>query len=265
MQQMMLLLVEDESHYRLEFKEYIKTLSPTLGYPVSFYMAEGESEALSLVQKFPFDAIILDLELHESDGDGLIFLKKLTQLKLPDKPYVVVATHNRSPVVREDARTGGADYVFWKGKRDYSPKLVMEHICTVYDYKTKKQSKTTVKVKKQLSLEDEIKLRIDKIGFTDDMLGKKYVNESVSIVTQSNKDDINLHRDVFPIIAKRYNKSVGSVNRAIETAINKAWCITGDETLNEFYPAAVSGSKGTPTNKEFIFTLANEFKKLCRA
>jgi len=259
MRQMMLLLVEDENQHRLDYKDYIQTLSPTLGYPISFYMAEGESKALSLVQKFNFDAIILDLELQESDGDGISFLKKLNRLNLPDKPYIVVATNNRSPLVKEAARDSGADYVFWKRKQDYSPKLVMEHICTVYQCKIKARPNEPEVVEK-LSQEDEIKGKISKIGFNDDMLGKKYVIDSISIVAKSNDPDINLHRDVFPIIAKNYKKSVGSINRAIETAINKAWSITDDETLAECYPPVVGGSKGAPTNKEFIFHFAHEIK-----
>ena len=259
MRQMMLLLVEDEAQHRLDYKDYIQTLSPALGYPISFYMAEGESKALSLVQTYNFDAIILDLELQESDGDGISFLKKITGLKTPDKPYIVVATNNRSPLAKEAARDSGADYVFWKKKQDYSPQLVMEHICTVYQCKMKTRPNEPEAVEK-LSLEDAVKGRISKIGINEDMLGKKYVIDAISIVAKSNDPDINLHRDVFPIIAKTYKKSVGSVNRAIETAINKAWSITDEEILSEYYPPVVGGSKGAPTNKEFIFHFAHEIR-----
>ena len=258
-------MVEDDKDHRHDFKEYISVLSQALGYPINFYMAEGESDGLSLVQKFDFDAIILDLELEASDGDGITFLKKLKQLNLPVKPYIVVVSFNRSPLSKETARENGADYVFWKHKLDYSPKLVMDHICVYFQYKLKVHLNDPVKVKR-LSLEDEIKIRVNQIGFTDDMTGKKYVIDAVLIVAKSNNPDINLHKDVFPIIARKYNKSIGSVNRAIETAINKAWAINGAETLNEFYSAAVvSGSKGAPTNKEFVFTLAQEIKDVCKA
>ncbi|MCL2343174.1 MAG: response regulator [Firmicutes bacterium] len=264
MRQMMLLMIEDEAAYRQDFKEYISALSPTLGYPISFYVAEGESEGLELVQKLPFDVIILDLELHYSDGDGLTFLKKLIRLNLPDKPYIVVTTFNRSPLAREGARENGADYVFWKKKQDYSPRLVMEHVCAFYEYKISARPSEPAKIK-MVSLEDDLKMRIDKIGFTDEMLGKRYVIDAITIVAKSSDPDINLHRDVFPIIARNYKKSVGSVNRAIETAINKAWSITDADTLAESYPLVVSGSKGAPTNKEFIFHFAQQMKDAGRA
>ncbi|MDR0315237.1 MAG: response regulator [Oscillospiraceae bacterium] len=258
---MKLLMVEDELKDRLDFKEYIATLNTTLGYQVDFYIAQGESDGISLVQKFDFDAIILDLELHSSDGDGFAFLKKLQQLNLTEKPYILVSTNNRSMIVKENARKMGADYVFWKFKLDYSPKLVMEHLCIYFEHRinSDKISGPTLVVEK-LSLEDDVKLQVSKIGINDDMIGKKYVIESIVIVAKSNDSDINLHKDVFPLIAKKYNKSIGSVNRAIESAINKAWCITDDSILSELYPAVVSGSKGAPTNKEFIFYYANKIK-----
>ena len=141
----------------------------------------------------------------------------------------------------------------------------MEHICVFYQYKMKAHSNNEPMIVKKLSLEDEIKTRISKIGINEDMIGKKYTIDSISIVAKSNNPDINLHRDVFPLIAKKYSKSIGSVNRAIETAINKAWSITDEETLAECYPPVVSGSKGTPTNKEFIFYFAYQIKDVYKA
>ena len=264
MRQMMLLLVEDENQSRIEFKNYIQSLKPALGYPLSFYMAEGESKALSLVQKFDFDAIILDLELQESDGDGITFLKKIKQLKLTYTPYIIVATNNSSPLVRETARQSGADYVFWKKKLDYSPKLVMEHVCIYYQYKLKTGTNESVTVKK-LSLSDEIKSKATTIGINADMTGRNYIVDSILIVAKSNNSNIKLHRDVYPIIAKRYKKSVESINRAIETALNKAWMISDEKTLAEIYPPSVGGSKGAPTPKEFICNFANLIKKDCKA
>lgn len=257
LRQMMLLLVEDENQSRVDFKDYIQTLRPALSYPVSFYMAKGESEALSLVQKFDFDNIILDLELDESDGDGIAFMEKFNQLKPTQKPYIVVTTNNRSPITKDAARKAGADYIFWKKKPDYSPKLVMEHICIVYQSKIKSCQTSPVTTVKKLSLHDEIKVKISKIGINADLLGRNYVVESILNVIKSNNPNIKLHKDVYPLIAKKYKVTVESVNRAIETALNKAWIITDYNTLAEHYPLSVGGSKGAPTPKEFVLNVAN--------
>ena len=116
-----------------------------------------------------------------------------------------------------------------------------------------------------MSLEDDIRSRIGKIGVNDDMFGKKYIVEAISIIVKSRDDDINLHKDVYPVIAKKHSKSVWSIQKAIENAIKKAWCITDEDTLTDYYTAVVSGSKGAPTNKEFIFYFANEIKESHKA
>jgi two-component system response regulator (stage 0 sporulation protein A) len=260
MKQIQVLLVEDEILHRLNFKEYITTLE----YPVSFYMACGESEGLSLAQKFNFDVIILDLELHQSDGDGIDFLKKLKQIDLKEIPYIVVITNNNSLITRQIARDSGADYIFWKKKPDYSPKLVMDFVHNYYSCKISATPDGIEQVS-AVSLEDDIYAQINKVGINNDMSGKKYIIDSIAIVAKSNNPDINLSRDVFPIIAKKYAKSVHSIDTAIERAINKAWCITDDNVLAEHYRPIVSGAKGTPTNKEFIFYYAHQVKDSCKA
>ena len=257
MRKMQILLIEDEKEHSLKYKECVSKSA----YPACLYMAEGETDGLNLAQKFPFDVIILDLELHESDGDGISFLKKLKKLDLPELPYIIVATNNCSPKTRQLARDNGADYIFWKGKHDYSAKLVIDFAHVYFRCKIDAGSDDPVQVQK-VSLEDDIRMRISKIGINDDMTGKKYMVDAIAIVAKSSDIDINLHRDVFPVLAKKYSKSIASIQRAIENAINKAWCIIDADILSAGYSAAVSGSKGTPTNKEFIFYFAEQVKNI---
>lgn len=263
MEQMSVLLIEDEVCYRDDFRTYVKTLQ----YPLSFRIATGESEAVELVQRFSFDVIILDLELHESDGDGISFLRKLKHIPLPSKtrPYVIVASNIQSPHTRQTARDNGADYIFWKRKSDYSPELVMDFAYNFYLCKIKSEKRFEVKSIPPAPLEDEIRTRIGKISINDDMIGKKYIIDCIEIVAKSNNPNISLHGEVINIIAKKYNRSPDSITSGIQRAIEKAWSVTDQETIREFYCANYSGVKGIPTNKEFIFHYAQILKDLCKA
>ncbi|MCL2052318.1 MAG: response regulator [Lachnospiraceae bacterium] len=256
---MRLLMVDDEFKYRCDFENYISNLMPTLDYPIDFYLAEGESEALILVQNFDFDSIILELELNNSDGDGISFLKKMKALNLPKKPYVIIVTFNSSHLSKEIARDNGADYFIWKMKKDFSPKLVIDHVLDYFQLKSKDMPNEAFPG--EASLEQKILALINKNGFTDDMSGKQYVIDAIIIATQLNKPKLNLHNDIFPAIARKYNKSISSINRAIENAISKAWCITDEKIIAECYPLSVNGEKGVPTNKEFIFYYMRQFKE----
>jgi len=258
MQKIQILLIEDEHICQCEFKDYLDEQKKIkTDYPIDLVIADGEAKGLSLIQKIPFEVIILDLELSESDGDGLVLLEKLKLLILPKRPYIIVSSNNRSPLTKEAVRNLGADYYFCKNKSDFSPELIFNYILAIY------HSYDSVEIpnqKRGISLADEIRILVTNIGLTDNLIGKAYVIDAILIVIKNKNSEIILNRDVFPIISRKYNKSVNSINRAIESAINKAWNISCTENRLTYYKAAVSGSKGTPTNKEFIFTLAQQIK-----
>lgn len=256
MKSMQMLLVEDEQKHCDEYKKYVSTLK----YPHSLYIVNGELEALKLIQMFPFDFLFLDLELHESDGDGISFLKKLKFLDIPKIPYIYVVTINPSLNARNYVRSIGADEVVWKGKSDYSAQFVVDkardYFLEMVKSKSNEPGQITI-----YSIKNEIRSRIEKVGITDDIEGRNYLIEAIAIIIKSNDRDVNLKRDVYPKIAKMYSKSVWSIEKAIETAINKAWCITDEKTLAENYTAVVSRAKGSPTNKEFICYYANQIRE----
>jgi hypothetical protein len=116
-----------------------------------------------------------------------------------------------------------------------------------------------------VSLTDEIENIINQLRINEDMLGRQFIIEAIEIVATSSKSQIKPYRDVYPIIGRNHSKSVDSVNRAIENALNKAWVTTDPDILNEVYPRLVDSTKGSPTNKEFIFYYANLVKKAHKA
>lgn len=256
MERIQVLLIEDDEKHRIKYQEYISSLKST----VELYIADGETKGLELVQKFNFDAIILDLELNKSDGDGIMFLDKIKQIDLPKKPLIVVITHNSSDIIHQCARDKGADYIFEKMKRDYSPAFIMSFIRSVC--KGQAIIDNRKKRLKPVSLTDDIESIINRIRINEDMLGRPFIIRAIEIVATSKKKELKPYRDVYPIIAKESSKTVDSVNRAIENAINKAWNTTDKELLDDVYPRVVDSVKGAPTNKEFIFYVAEQIKKL---
>ena len=85
-------------------------------------------KAIELVQEGLPDAIILDLELHKGNGNGLEFLRKLNTLTIPIVPFVLITTHNTSSVTYEYARELGADFILCKNQEDYSAKNVVDFL-----------------------------------------------------------------------------------------------------------------------------------------
>ena len=61
-------------------------------------------------------------------------------------------------------------------------------------------------------------------------------------------------------IAKKYQKTSASVERAMQNAIDRAWKTTDITTLEEHFRAYVNPTKGVPTLTEFIYYYADKVK-----
>jgi CheY-like chemotaxis protein len=247
---MKILLIEDDKAHCEKYKESIEYLP----YPVELNIANGLKEAFWHVEKEPTGIILLDLELHDSDGDGVLFLKKLRDMKIAQKPYIIVITSNRSIETQSMVRDLGADYIFSKVKKDYSP-------CLVFDFAHCYFSREDKLKPENMSVEDMVTHELEKIGFTYGVVGKNYLVLAITIVIHTNKNHISLKRDVYPIIARQFKKSDESIEKAMRTAILKTWRITDLETLQKNYPVNIDYDTGYPTNKELIFYVAEKIKK----
>ena len=252
-----LLLIDDDVGHCEMYTQYVRGLGGTH----LLTAVDGIKQGLSIVGKSLPDVIILDLELNNSDGDGIAFLQKLHSLGLKEIPYVIVITNNLSQNTHTLARQCGADYIFIKTKIDYSPKLVID-FATRYI-----ENKTHMHFEVKSSQNDEIlKLKADRlvesIGVTSDMTGKKYLVDAIYLVYTLGNDKAQLSKNIYPQLAKQYKKSDFSIEKAISNAIRKAWRITDNNILAANYTAGISVEKGLPTNKELIFYFADKLKIL---
>jgi two-component system response regulator (stage 0 sporulation protein A) len=249
---MRVLLIEDEAAHRLKYERCAENLP----YKVELSTANGLKKGIKLAEDGIYDVIFLDLELHESDGDGISFLKWIRKAKLKKTPLIIIITINRSYSMHEIVRNLGADYIFGKKKLDYSPRLVLDF---AYNCLTSRPITEPV----QDSMEAAIVREVEKIGFTYDISGKNYLISAVSVIIHAGKNNPCLQKDVYPVIAQKFKKTDWSVNKAIRNAIVKTWRITDLETLQKNYTSNIDYDTGIPTNKQMIMYLADKIKREC--
>ena len=86
---------------------------------------------------------------------------------------------------------------------------------------------------------------------------------AVLFVIVGGQKSYNLLRDIYPRVAELTGaKSAKSVAVNITNAIESIWGNAENaEHLAEVYPYPVSSKTGMPTNKEFIFCVADRMKK----
>ena len=103
-------IVEDSAIIRARLAESLSEISNL----TIVGQADTESEALQLLSGGGWDAVILDLQLKQ--GTGLGVLKKLRDEGRPTHSKVIVFTNYAFPQYRDRSLSSGADYFFDKAR-----------------------------------------------------------------------------------------------------------------------------------------------------
>ena len=251
------LMVEDDNEECNKFRRLLDSANDIRLVGVT----NNEKDALKGVKDHLPDVVILDIELHNGSGNGIAFLKGLAGMKMKTIPFILVTTHNISHFTHEIIRQLGADFIMIKSREDYCPESVIVFLrslkVTFQEIRKKIQSKNNLteespadKVKR---LELRVTVEVDKIGISPKATGRNYLIDAIMYRTEGKPDQINS-------IAKKYGKTVPSVERAMQNAINKAWITMNPEELTLNYTSRIHPDKGVPTIMEFVCHYANKLK-----
>jgi len=115
-------IVEDSAIIRARLAE---TLSEIPNLEI-IGQTESEAGALSLLTDKKWDAVVLDLQLKE--GTGLGVLKKLRQQGRPVHTTVIVFTNYSFPQYRDRSLSFGADFFFDKAREFHRVRDVLEEL-----------------------------------------------------------------------------------------------------------------------------------------
>lgn len=226
-------------------------------------VTNNSTRALQHVQDSQPDAVILDLELHYGGGDGIDFLRKLKEARLPRIPYILVTTNNISTVTHEIARNLGADFILTKNQENYSANYVLDLLKSTksvilnrrsYNVKDGAINYEETPTQKEKRIQRRIWTALDRIGINQKSIGYKYLEDAIAITIKEPVPRI------CGVIGDKYNKSEASVERAMQNAIDRAWRTTDINELYSNYKARIRSDRGTPTVTEFIHYYARTIK-----
>ena len=254
-----ILLIEDEPAECQLIADYIDTTDD-----VTLIGSTGDTtKALKYIKDCLPDAVILDLELHKGGGNGLSFLQNLTELDLRYKPYILVTTNNTSTITHEQARILGADFIMTKAQSDYSAENVIEFLRSIKGVLHRRAEMQAQSIESMTTESpDQLRKRIikriaseiDQVNISPKALGRGYLVDAIC------QTALGSGKNIYATIANEHKKSSASVERAMQTAIDRAWKTSGIDELQKYYTAHISSAKGVPTVTEFIYYYANKIK-----
>ena len=110
------------------------------------------------------------------------------------------------------------------------------------------------------SLEADITNIIHEIGVPAHIKGYHYLREAILMVVKDMDLLGGITKELYPMIAEKFNTTPSRVERAIRHAIEVAWNRGRVETINKSFGYTIHDEKGKPTNGEFIAMIADRMR-----
>lgn len=234
--------------------EIMQTLEQ-YGFSTIFCAKDGE-EVISRVQNEKPDVVIMDLFMTHVDSIGVM---RAIRKQKPDKlPMFVVYSSFDSPVLEREVMSAGATYFVLK---PFNLSDLAENIVRL----SKRQRQRAKGGIRQIgydsnSLELKVTEILHQIGVPAHIKGYHYLRDSI-ILSIEKPEIINaVTKQLYPTVAKKYETTSSRVERAIRHAIEVAWDRGDVEVLNSYFGYTIQGSRGKPTNSEFIAMISDKLR-----
>ncbi len=221
----------------------------------SFCNKDGE-ELIAKICNFQPDVVMMDLFMTRVDAIGV--MRSVKQKDIAKQPMFIVYSTFDSPVLEREVMSSGATYFVLK---PYNVDDLAQNIVRLYNRSTL-TSKGGIKSIPLDSFSIEVKVTeiLHQIGVPAHIKGYHYLRDSI-IMSIEQPDIINaVTKQLYPSVAKKYSTTSSRVERAIRHAIEVAWDRGDVEVLNSYFGYTIQGSRGKPTNSEFIAMISDKLR-----
>lgn len=243
------LLIADDNR---EFCELLKEFISQQDDIVLVGVANNGLEALDLIEQHTPDVVVLDIIMPHLDGIGV--LEKLLNRMSNHRPKIIMLTAFGQENITQRAVELGADYYILK-PFDFS--VLVTRIKQLSEGMNIAQYISPAKPK---NLDVAVTNIIHEMGVPAHIKGYHYLREAILMVI----NEVNLlgavTKELYPMIAVKYQTTPSRVERAIRHAIELAWDRGNVEMMTKFFGYTINLERGKPTNSEFIAMVADKLR-----
>ena len=246
MNKIKVLLIDDNESLVDMIKQYFSSHAVI---EVSDVALNGK-DGLSLLESRKYDLVILDLIMPGMDG-----IKLLEEcVKKNINARILVLTSYNSPEVIRKVSGLGIKYFMLKPfeLNDLEEKILEYSNNEVYNKKTIDLYYS--------DLQMSITKLLHELGVPSHIKGYTFIREGINLIYNEPSLASAITKELYPIIAKKYNTTPSRVERAIRHAIEVSWNRANWELMEEVFGYSVDIDKAKATNSEFIVTLADKLR-----
>ncbi len=211
-------------------------------------------EAYELVLETRPDVLLTDIIMPHMDGMALLAKINANTILSKKPKYIVFSSMGYENIISK-AISLGASYYYAKpfDTTDLANKIT-ELFTSVTDPAGAMNSK------QGKSLEASITTYIQQLGVPAHIKGYQYIRDAISLAVEDMEAINSVTKLLYPTVAKHYSTTASRVERAIRHAIEVAWDRGNPDVLSDFFGYTILGSKGKPTNSEFIALIADKIR-----
>ncbi|WP_072948553.1 sporulation initiation factor Spo0A C-terminal domain-containing protein [Ruminococcus flavefaciens] len=106
------------------------------------------------------------------------------------------------------------------------------------------------------NLEGVIVKTLLNLGISPNIKGYRYLRDSIFICVTSDNKNLSFNKDIYMRIAKEYNTTEASMERAVRHAIKTGWHRHNDDLAELIFMNTLQSTNDVPTNSVFIYTVS---------
>lgn len=233
-------------------------------------IANNGTDCVSKVSILKPDVVVLDIIMPQMDGISV--LERISTFENPPNVIMLTAFGNDRMIQRAITK-GAYDFLLKPFEFDNLAERIRE-AAAAYHCRQSGENMPTLPINPAMTvagniqatnsqsrtLEIEVTNILHQMGVPAHVKGYQYLRDAIMLTL----NDVNLlgavTKELYPLVAEKYDTSASRVERAIRHAIELAWSRGNVDMMIHFFGYTINTEKGKPTNSEFIAMVADKIR-----
>ncbi|MDD6323162.1 MAG: sporulation transcription factor Spo0A [Bacilli bacterium] len=247
MKKINILMIDDNKNLIEMVKEYFKNND---NVNITFAAYDGQ-QGIEEIEKHQENIDLILLDLIMPNKDGIYVLKEMKKRGI-NKKIIVATSYNAAEVIREVSEYGVSYYIL-------KPFDLSDLEKRIYDITQKENNKQNIDFYAS-NIQVSITKMLHELGIPSHIKGYQYIREAVNIIFENPSIIGGITKELYPLLAQKFDTTVSRVERAIRHAIEVSWNRGNLDFMEELFGYSVDIDKAKPTNSEFMVTIADKLR-----
>lgn len=201
---------------------------------------------MNIIRDEKVDIIILDLKLP--DMSGMDILNFISKYNISRYNSSIIIFTGEMGLLKEII---GNKYIFNYISKTNSLDVIIKQLKELICVKEKENSKDLI--------QEQIKTELELLHFNFSYIGTQYLYECVyQCYLKKNLYNINLYKEIYPTISKKYHKTISSIKANIFLTISRMYCEIDEKELYDYFGYNIIEK---PKTKELVINILQKMKE----